>query len=356
MGRQSKCPGCKALKSAHDFGRPGKDCTGPVHNDTEQDREAADELEHTDEVGATASSNPDVLQSLTASVQLLSTELKSLRQETNELRALVRPASSQQQQAPAVPPLVTLPELRAMTALAKTVDRRVEHLGVGGSDDSESENEIDPIQQSGATSAPSSRPGKLKSGREAKATSEVLYPQRWPHSFLCITRAQREVKYEELTLAEFVAGYAQILLCKDITPLEHTEREKHLVSLMYFAQQYEWSAVLNFHGSVLLEIERGLVKWGDSYLHLESRTLYGHPLKEKSPTSSAPVLFCRDYQREQCISVKDHFGFIRGERKWLKHICAACWTRLRKQESHRENSSDCPLKDSAKDSPATSKN
>ncbi|XP_078355584.1 uncharacterized protein LOC144640268 [Oculina patagonica] len=148
MGRQSKCPGCKELKSAHDFGRPGKDCTGPVHNDTEQDRDAADELEHTDEVGANASSNPDVLQSLTASVQLLSTELKSLRQETNELRALVRPASSQQQQAPAVPPLVTLPELRAMTDLAKTVDRRVEHLGVGGSDDSESENETDPIQQS----------------------------------------------------------------------------------------------------------------------------------------------------------------------------------------------------------------
>ena len=59
----------------------------------------------------------------------------------------------------------------------------------------------------------------------------------------CITRAQREVKYEELTLAEFVAGYAQILLCKDITPLERTESEKHLVSLMYFAQQYEWSAV-----------------------------------------------------------------------------------------------------------------
>ena len=27
------------------------------------------------------------------------------------------------------------------------------------------------------------------------------------------------VKYEELTLAEFVAGCVQILLCKDISPL-----------------------------------------------------------------------------------------------------------------------------------------
>ena len=246
-----------------------------------------------------------------------------------------------------------------MSNLAQTVDRRVDQLGVVCSDHSESENESHPLQHSAANSAPSARPGTLKSGREAKATSEVLYPQRWPHSFLCLTQAQRKVKYEELTLAEFMAGYAQILLCKDISPLERTERKKHLVSLMYFAQQNEWSAVLNFHGSVLLEIERGLVQWGNSFLHLESRTLYGHPLQEKSPTSSssAPVLFCRDYQREQCISVRNHFGFIRGERNWLKHICAACWTRLRKQESHRENSSDCPLKAlAAKDSPVTPKN
>ena len=86
---------------------------------------------------------------------------------------------------------------------------------------------------------------------------------------LCLTRVQREVKSEELKLAKFVAGYVQILLCKDsirskglisdISPLERTVtvREKHLVSLMYFAQQSEWSAVLNFHGSVL----RGLVAW-----------------------------------------------------------------------------------------------
>ena len=72
---------------------------------------------------------------------------------------------------------------------------------------------------------------------------------------------------------------------------------------------------------------------------------------------SAPGLFCRDYQREQCLSIKDHFGFIHGERKWLKHICVACWTRLRQQESHRKISSDCPLKAlAAKDSPATPKN
>ena len=38
-----------------------------------------------------------------------------------------------------------------------------------------------------------------------------------------------------------------------------------------------------------MEIERGLLKWGDSFLRLESRTLYGH-LK-----ASITVLFCWDY-------------------------------------------------------------
>ena len=36
MGRQSRCPGCKEFKSAHDFGRPGKYCNCPGRNDNEQ--------------------------------------------------------------------------------------------------------------------------------------------------------------------------------------------------------------------------------------------------------------------------------------------------------------------------------
>ena len=30
MGRPSKCPECKVLKSVHDFGSPGKNCSGPA--------------------------------------------------------------------------------------------------------------------------------------------------------------------------------------------------------------------------------------------------------------------------------------------------------------------------------------
>ena len=67
--------------------------------------------------------------------------------------------------------------------------------------------------------------------------------------------------------------------------MERSAGLKHLVSLMYFAQQYEWQAALSFHTPVILEIKQDLLKWGDSLFHLESSTLYGHPKMPKSSTS-----------------------------------------------------------------------
>ena len=74
----------------------------------------------------------------------------------------------------------------------------------------------------------------LQSGKETKVTSTVLYPQWKPHCYLSITHGHRDTKYEELTLAEFVAGYGQILLSPDLSEVECSSHLKHLVFLMYF--------------------------------------------------------------------------------------------------------------------------
>lgn len=44
---------------------------------------------------------------------------------------------------------------------------------------------------------------------------------------------EHSARSNTLTLTEFVAGYAQILLSKDISPLEWKEREKDLVFLCH---------------------------------------------------------------------------------------------------------------------------
>jgi len=295
--KTSKCPGCKVLKSAHDFGPPGKHCPGPDLIEDSHGSQAT-LAEQTEPAAANASdmdSNAVLIKSLVDSVQKLTMDVQSLRQKTQDLRKLAHippardPPPSSSQARNAATDNVTLPELRAMTALASKVDRRVDQFGLLLSEDSDIDGEDAHSPNAGLPSASTSGhpSGKLKSGREAKPTSSVLYPQLWLQSFLCLTRTQREVNYEDLTMAEFVAGYAQILQSKDISAFEVSERHKHLVSLMYFAQQFTWSAVLNFHGAVLLEIERGLIKCGDSFMHLESRTLYGHPLPDK--TAKFPV-------------------------------------------------------------------
>ena len=52
------------------------------------------------------------------------------------------------------------------------------------------------------------------------------------HQRRFLGQVQRKVKYQELKLVKFIAGYAQILLPKDISLLEWTECEKHLALLM----------------------------------------------------------------------------------------------------------------------------
>ena len=191
--------------------------------------------------------------------------------------AITPPLSDGHDVAPASQPIsaVTLPKLRAMARLSRKADQQVAQLGLA--DSSASTSDDSDLQSPLSTKAKTAHAhgGKsLKSGKEAKITSTVLYPQSWPHCYLSITHGRRDVKYEELKLEEFVAGYGQILLSPDLSEVERSSRLKHLVSLMYFSQLYEWQAVLSFHGAVLLEIERGLLQWGYSFLPLESRTLY----------------------------------------------------------------------------------
>ena len=110
------------------------------------------------------------------------------------------------------------------------------------SDESDGEEDLDRTQIAGpaATGAKPKRAGKLKSGKEARVTCTVRYPQLWPHSQLTFVHNKREIRYEDLTIEEFVAGYGEILQTPNITEQEKSARLRHLVSLMYFAQQYCW--------------------------------------------------------------------------------------------------------------------
>ena len=200
--------------------------------------------------------------------------------------------------------------------------------------------------------------GLKKSGKDKTLTSDVKYPQKWPQSHLSLHFVNnREKKYEELTLAEFCAGYVSII--EDEPEEKKTHRLTHLKELMYLATRYTWKCVLGYHAACVLEIERGHLKWGDSFHLLQSTTLAGGFLlsnnqnrggngngsNRSSGSSEGRILFCRGYQRGTCQQTKDHYGQFDGESRLLKHICAKCWLKSRTISGNSENSEDCPLKD-----------
>lgn len=88
--KTSKCPGCKVLKSAHNFGPPGKHCPGPdlVEVDHGSETDLVEQTEPTATNASAIDSNAALIKSLVDSIQKLTTDMQSLRQETQDLRKL----------------------------------------------------------------------------------------------------------------------------------------------------------------------------------------------------------------------------------------------------------------------------
>ena len=121
--------------------------------------------------------------------------------------------------------------LRNIEELSHEVDKRLASLGLGTLAeqdlDTTSGEEISEEEEDGVFRSKKSRGKELKSGKNAKVTSKVLKPQLWPQSELSLSFVTREVKYEDLSKEEFVAGFTGILMLKSLSNLEKDARIEH---------------------------------------------------------------------------------------------------------------------------------
>lgn len=302
---------------------------------------------------AGAHQDVDEVAALTAAIAEVTAANETLEQETEvarlkaELHALRQRNAQLQKQSKLKPskaspqhrePQLNIKALRSNPALTDRVSTEMERLGFSSSDSDDEQN---------PTTRGTRGKLKLKSGKTTKLTSRVVSPQLWPHSQLSLAYVSKDKGYDELTLAEFSAGYASIIRKPSLSETERTARLDHFIGLMYLVTQFTWPAVREFHAAVLFEIECGRARWEDSFSGLESRLLRNssRPVESASTgRSGMAVLFCRDFQNGKCTHTKDHYGTIRNETKWLQHICAKCWTASRVIAKHSEFSADCPSK------------
>ena len=204
MGKTRRCTGCKTPLPGHTFGKPGKSCSGPeqfpdvsvVEEDTAfPSQPIEDEPQETIEV---------TLASLLGAVKSLTTGLREVQADNQQLCALLTNQSPIKEvpvpstsTGGATASGVTLPELRARQVLSQQADRRVPQLGLADSSARDSDHdEVEPPAHVRAKDSSGSNGGgkSLKSGKESKITTTVLYPQLWPHSFLSLTNARRDIK------------------------------------------------------------------------------------------------------------------------------------------------------------------
>ena len=75
--RKGKCPGCKTLKSNHQFGSPGKHCPGPVED-------AVDDTEHEDNLDEPSTSV------LLAAIRSLSSQMENIQLQHDTLKKEVK--------------------------------------------------------------------------------------------------------------------------------------------------------------------------------------------------------------------------------------------------------------------------
>ena len=151
----------------------------------------------------------------------------------------------------------------------------------------------------------------------------IVAPKEWPHLHVPFGLAKK--KFKDLSLAEFVYGYLDIMrVAKD----EQREiMSSHLMTLMRLAAKYKWHSVLSFHAAVLDRIEAGLASWGDDFTELErfniteSDRLPSVTKQPNQPTARPPAntakTYCREWNRTGSCSNQSH-------QVGAEHVCAYC--------------------------------
>lgn len=188
-----------------------------------------------------------------------------------------------------------------------------------------------------------------KSGKEAKPTDHVKVTLKWPHTTLKYNVGQKQITFRELDLASLVAGELSIINSEDVSSDEKFGRIELLKATAYHSKTFNWADVLNFHGTCLLEVEKGERKWGgrDTFLAVEASTLYSHVgMSAAKPHGfrggEDRKWFCKQYQSGRCRHNGAHEAMVQGRSRLVEHICATCLQRDHVAKFHAEKSADCP--------------
>ena len=199
-----------------------------------------------------------------------------------------------------------------------------------------------------------------KSGQDRLSHQRPRVHVMWPHECVDSILAKRTYAYKELSGSALAAGSISSLFqmnefyqCPESIQvyLQHLSFVFHCLSYSNNVK-----AILDFHASILSQIEAGLLSW--SRIHEQTFTMQrlnfrsglkdistGNVTSQKQPTQSktedaetqrkraeASKKTCLDFNKLRCAKTGDHDG--------KQHLCYSCWYKRDLFQAHP--SDDCP--------------
>jgi hypothetical protein len=176
---------------------------------------------------------------------------------------------------------------------------------------------------------------QLKSGALIPAQHDVIRQLDYPHKHVMRGAGRPAPLALDLTLSEFVFGYAEMLEAPTIDPTLRANMLRFLKILMDDANVRPWAQVRHFHMSVIQSMETGQLQWGDTERILAIQRQHSRAAPSPSPAPMGPrraatstrtangvntPMYCLLYQSNSCDRASDH----ESPRGFVYHICAFC--------------------------------
>ena len=216
---------------------------------------------------------------------------------------------------------------------------------------------------------------KLTSGEHSTGRVEVLKQVAWPHHLLDAVHCQKPPTYNNLSQAQFAAGFSAKVLSEMPPEFGRTSVEnqmKHFNRLMVLATSMPWESVLTFNAAFFRALEQNTVDWSswDRIQAWHDRHITSLKMRQASGPDSTNPSKKQDtrsmddrrmlegvpysFMKEQMICIKfqsqvcDHPGphqLATAPGITVVHICAVCM--FNKKGSNPDHcSKTCPNKQS----------
>ena len=276
-------------------------------------------------------------------------KLAKLKAEVRELRLEVEEKRKANRTEPD-----TISKIRSVPQVKSQVNAKLAAVNAHFVEDSDSEEDAGAPGSQGK-SLSSLRQSLSKTSKKANNPYSSVDGPLFPNEVLgpqhALQKGKRAVDYHELNLRLLCLGESLICASGVLDAEEVQGRLSWLATILTYAKNYEFSAILTLHEEMITQVHYGDRTWFGDHSTLVTQIIVPHPLQSNDKLSKTKAstknftYFCGDFNSENgCKDQDRHYMVFRGNNVLAHHVCSSCLIKDKKHKNHPRHSTECPHK------------